>query len=138
MSDIASSVLTGADRQTLQVAAHGVVALMAASDPGPISSTRAGMAGGNALASATGLVGHVLAEKPEGIKAAFNGKSVADLADTVFPALASSVRVLREKAPAEAKNFKSTIGVIASSAAGKNPSPAQTAMIEKITAALNA
>jgi len=40
---------------------------MAAADPGPISSTRSGMAGGKALSSATGLVGRVLAEKAKGL-----------------------------------------------------------------------
>ncbi|MEV0480169.1 hypothetical protein AB0I69_06040 [Streptomyces sp. NPDC050508] len=130
--------LTADEKLTLQTAAHGVVSLMAAADPGPISSTRSGMAGGKALSSATGLVGHVLAEKPKGLD--LGGSSTAGLADRVFTALADSVTLLKAKAPAEVENFRATIATItdaASRAHKGGAGPAETAMIRKITAALD-
>jgi hypothetical protein len=129
--------LTADEKLTLQTAAHGVVSLMAAADPGPISSTRSGMAGGKALSSATGLVGHVLAEKPKGLD--LGGSSTAGLADRVFTALADSVTLLKAKAPGEVTNFRDTITTItdAASRAHKGAAgPAETAMIQKIGAAL--
>ncbi|MDV9172727.1 hypothetical protein R6V09_21770 [Streptomyces sp. W16] len=129
--------LTPDEKLTLQTAAHGVVSLMAAADPGPISSTRSGMAGGKALSSATGLVGRVLAEKAKGLD--LGGGSTADLADRVFAALADSVTLLKAKAPGEVTNFRDTITTItdaASRAHKGGPGPAETAMIQKIGAAL--
>ncbi|MEV0909219.1 hypothetical protein [Streptomyces hokutonensis] len=131
--------LTPDEKLTLQTAAHGVVSLMAAADPGPISSTRSGMAGGKALSSATGLVGRVLAEKAKGLD--LGGGSTADLADRVFAALADSVTLLKAKAPDEVANFRDTIAMItdaASRAHKGGPGPAETAMVQKITAALEA
>jgi hypothetical protein len=130
--------LTADEKRTLQTAAHGVVALMAAADPGPISSTRSGMAGGEALSTATGLVGHVLAEKAKGLD--LSGSSTADLTDRTFAALTASVTLLKAKAPGEAENFRATIATItdaASRAHKGGPGPAETAMIRKITAALD-
>lgn len=132
-----TSVLTPDEKLTLQTAAHGVVSLMAAADPGPISSTRSGMAGGKALSSATGLVGRVLAEKAKGLD--LGGSSTADLADRVFAALADSVTLLKAKAPEEVANFRGTITTIADAAPRAHrggPGPAETAMIQKITVAL--
>jgi len=130
------NTLNSQEEQTLRTAAHGVVALLAATDPGAISSTRAGMAGGKAITSATGLVGHVLAGKAD-VK--MKG-SVAELADRVLPALSSSVEILNAKAPAETDNFRRTIDTIAQAAAeahGGAPTPAQAETIRKISAALN-
>ncbi|MEV6506847.1 hypothetical protein AB0M61_12060 [Streptomyces sp. NPDC051642] len=93
-----TEILTPAEKLTLQTAAHGVVSLMAAADPGLISSTRSGMAGGKALSSATGLVGHVLAEMLKGLD--LDGSSTADLADRTFTALTDSMTLLKTKAPA--------------------------------------
>ncbi|MBK6017454.1 hypothetical protein [Streptomyces sp. MBT53] len=132
-----AEILTPDDKLTLQTAAHGVVSLMAAADPGPISSTRSGTAGGKALSSATGLVGRVLAEKAKGLD--LGGSSTADLADRVFAALADSVTLLKAKAPEEVANFRDTIATIteaASRAHRGGPGPAETAMIQKISAAL--
>ncbi|WP_416964809.1 hypothetical protein [Streptomyces sp. Agncl-13] len=132
-----AEILTPAEKLTLQTAAHGVVSLMAAADPGPISSTRSGMAGGKALSAATGLVGHVLAEKPKGLD--LGGGSTAGLADRVFTALADSVTLLKSKAPGEVENFRATVATItdAASRAHKGAAgPAETVMIQKITAAL--
>ncbi|WP_043673651.1 hypothetical protein [Streptomyces xylophagus] len=133
-----TSILTADEKLTLQTAAHGVVSLMAAADPGPISSTRSGMAGGKALSSATGLVGRVLAEKPKGMD--LGGSSTADLADRTFTALSDSVTLLKAKAPAEVENFRDTIVTVmeAASRAHKGAAgPAETAMIRKVTGALD-
>ncbi|WP_329254648.1 hypothetical protein OG223_28775 [Streptomyces sp. NBC_01478] len=135
----ATPALTADAKLTLQTAAHGVVSLMAAADPGPISSTRSGTAGGKALSTATGLVGRVLAEKAKGLD--LGASSTADLADRVFTALTDSMTLLKAKAPAEAANFRATVTTVvdAASRAHKGAAgPAEAAMIRKITAALDA
>lgn len=137
--DANTTTLTPEDKQTLRTAAQGVVVLMAASNPGPISSTKSGMAGGKALATATGLTGHVLAEKatdPE-----LGGKNTAEIVDIVFAAIAASVRLLTAKAPAEVDNFRGTITVITDAAMRSHrgePLPAEAEMARKIKQALNA
>jgi hypothetical protein len=124
--------LTPAEEETLRVAAHGVVGLMAAADPGPISSTRIGYAAGKALSTATGLVGRVAATAPTtSLKGSF-----ADLADTVLPSLTATVHILDAKAPAETENFRATIRTITASAIGPHPRPAQASIAAKIDAAL--
>ncbi len=59
-----SSQLSVQDKHTIQLAAHGVVTLMASSAPGALTAPRAGIAGAKAMSTATGLTGRVLAEKP--------------------------------------------------------------------------
>ncbi|MER7754997.1 MarR family transcriptional regulator [Kitasatospora sp. NPDC097643] len=128
--------LTVHEKLTIQTAAHGVVSLMAAADPGAFSAARAGLAGGKSLSSATGLVGRVLAEKPKGMKL---GKSTADMADQVLPALAASVALLRDIDPREAENFRSVIQVAVDAAleTRNGRSPAMAAMAAKIGEALD-
>ncbi|WP_330294473.1 hypothetical protein [Streptomyces sp. NBC_00503] len=136
MSEI---TFTTDEQLILQTAAHGVVGLMAAADPGLISSTRSGMAGGKALSSATGAVGRVMAASPKGME--LGGKSTADVADRVFAALTSSVALLKAKAPQEVDNFRETIAVVmeaASRAHRGEAGPAEASMIRKITATLDA
>ncbi|MFE4632216.1 hypothetical protein ACFRJ1_02395 [Streptomyces sp. NPDC056773] len=138
MSENTASALTDSEKLTLQTAAHGVVSLMAAADPGLISSTRAGIAGGKALSSATGLVGRVMSEKLKGME--LGGNSTADIADQTFAALADSMALLKAKAPAEAENFRDAIAVVmeAASRAHKGQAgPVEASMINKITAALD-
>ncbi|MCX4782713.1 hypothetical protein [Streptomyces sp. NBC_01264] len=133
------AAFTADERLVLQTAAHGVVGLMAAADPGLISSTRSGMAGGKALSSATGAIGRVLAQSPKGME--LGGKSTADVADQVFTALTSSIALLKAKAPQEIDNFRDTIAVImdaASRAHRGEAGPAEASMIRKITATLDA
>ncbi|MCZ1010832.1 hypothetical protein [Streptomyces lydicus] len=136
---MSETTFTSDEKLTLQTAAHGVVNLMASADPGMISSTRSGMAGGKALSSATGAVGRVLADKPKGLQ--FAGKSTADIADQVFAALTDSMALLKAKAPGEVGNFRDTLTVImdaASRAHRGQAGPAEAAMIRKITATLDA
>ncbi|MFD7450648.1 MarR family winged helix-turn-helix transcriptional regulator [Kitasatospora sp. NPDC059827] len=134
---VGEPALTQSQKLTVQTAAHGVVALMAAADPGAFSSARAGMAAGKALSSATGLTGRVLAEKPKGLK--LGGKSTADIADQVFPALAASAALLGDADPGEAENFRSVIRVAVEAALRiRTPaSPAMTAMAARIGEALD-
>ncbi|WP_188188431.1 hypothetical protein [Nonomuraea sp. SYSU D8015] len=133
-----SITLTDQDKITLWTAAWGAVSLMSAAGAAG-SAHRAGTEGSIALTSATGLVGHVLAKKPKGAK--LNGKSVAELADTVLPALTAAMSLLKEQAPAEAGNFRSTV-IIAIDAATRThqgePSPTMAEMARKITEALDA
>ncbi|WP_245548149.1 hypothetical protein [Nocardia pneumoniae] len=62
-----SITLTDQDKTTLRTAAYGAIALLAAADA--IGSPhKIATAGSIALGSATGLVGHVLAEKARALK----------------------------------------------------------------------
>ncbi|MFI7066395.1 hypothetical protein ACIBL3_35740 [Kribbella sp. NPDC050124] len=132
-----SITLNDQDKTTLATAAHGAVALIAAA--GIKSAGKIATAGSLALAAATGPVGHALAEKQKGLK--LNGKSTADIADTVLPALTASMTLLEQQDPAEAGNFRSTVltAVEAGARAERGgPGPALTEMTRKITEALDA
>ncbi|TDD30920.1 hypothetical protein E1286_45660, partial [Nonomuraea terrae] len=69
------------------------------------------------------------------------GKTVAELADQVLPALTAAMSLLKKQAPAEADNFRSTV-IVAIAAASRpqkgEPSPTMTEMARKITEALDA
>ena len=132
-----STTLTDTDKITVATAAHGAVALITAA--GVKSAGKIAVAGSLALAAATGPVGHALAEKQKGLK--LNGKSTAELADTVLPALTASMGLLNQQDPAEAANFRSTVltAVEAGARAERGGTgPAMTEMIRKITEALDA
>lgn len=134
-----TSTLTAADERILRTAAHGTVVLMAGANPGPISSTRSGMAGGIALTTATGLIGHVLAGKAKDLD--LDGASTADVVDKVFPALTASLELLRAKAPGEVDNFRATIAMITEAAIRSHrgePRVAEAEMARKIRQALDA
>jgi D-alanyl-D-alanine carboxypeptidase len=131
-----SITLSDQDKSTLRTAAYGAVALMAAADatgkPGKVGTN-----GSIALSSATGSVGHVLAATSKSIE--LQGKSVAELADQVLPALTAAMRLLQAQDPAEADNFRSTVLVAVEAAARpRQGQPALTEMARKITAALDA
>ncbi|MFE7172534.1 hypothetical protein [Streptomyces sp. NPDC057616] len=133
-----SVTLSDQDKTTLRTAAYGAVALMSAA-AGAASPHKVATQGSIALTSATGLVGHVLAEKSS--VGDLGGKSAAELADRVLPALTASVALLKKQAPEEADNFRSTVlvAVEAGAGAGKGgPGPALEAMARKITGALDA
>ncbi|MFJ2839959.1 hypothetical protein ACIO52_31755 [Nocardia sp. NPDC087230] len=127
--------LTDQDNSTLRTAAYGAVSLLAAAG----APHKAISHGTIALTSATGLVGHVLAAKSADIH--LHGKSVAELADQVLPSLTAAMRLLGAHHPAEAENFRDTVLTATESATqftNRRPSPAVTAMLHKITAALDA
>ncbi|MFC3499989.1 hypothetical protein ACFOOK_03255 [Micromonospora krabiensis] len=131
--------LSDQDKLTLRTAAYGAVTLLSAAGAAGGSPHRIATDGSIALASATGLVGHVLAEKSTGV--ALNGKSVAEIADRVLPALTEAMRLLEKQDPAEAANFRRTV-VVALDAAVRTrrgePGPTVAEMTNKIIAALDA
>ena len=132
-----SVTLTDQDKLTLRTAAWGAVSLMSAAGAAG-SAHKVATHGSIALTSATGLVGHVLTKAPKGVK---YGKTVAELADQVLPALTAAVSLLRQQDPAEADNFRSTVIVAIDAAAHTSqgrPSPTLTDMARKITEALDA
>jgi hypothetical protein len=134
-NSIPSITLTDQDKVTLATAAHGAVALITAA--GVKSAGKVATAGAFALGAATGRVGHALAEKQKGLK--LNGKSTAEIADKVLPALTASMGLLKEQA--EAENFHSTVTTAIEAGARAErggPGPAMTEMIRKITEALDA
>ncbi|MFI7145565.1 serine hydrolase domain-containing protein [Nonomuraea sp. NPDC050022] len=129
--------LSDQDKSTLRTAAYGAVSLMAAAgaagQPHKIAAN-----GGIALGSATGLIGHVLADYPKGKDLA--GKSVAEIADRVLPALTAAMSLLKKQDPAEADNFRGTVLIAVETAQmyQGRPSPATAEMARKITEALDA
>ncbi|MGW5752486.1 serine hydrolase domain-containing protein [Nocardia rhamnosiphila] len=130
-----SITLSDHDKSTLRTAAYGAVSLMAAATGDP---RRAATNAALALTSATGVIGHALAAKPTEI--AVTGRTVAELADRVLPALAATVHLLSERDPAAAGDFRSTI-LLALEAAQIHPDgprPAAAEMARTITAALAA
>jgi alpha-D-ribose 1-methylphosphonate 5-triphosphate synthase subunit PhnG len=132
-----SVTLTDQDKSTLRTAAWGAVSLMSAAGAAG-SAHKVATRGSIALTSATGTVGHVVAKAPKGVKF---GKTVADLADQVLPALTKSMSLLKKQDPAEADNFRGTV-IVAIDAASHTekgePSPTLAEMARKITAALDA
>ena len=103
------------------------------------SAGKVAVAGALALSAATGPVGHALAEKQKSVK--LKGKSTAELADTVLPALTASMSLLQQQDQTEAANFRSTVltAVEAGARAERGGTgPAMTEMIRKITEALDA
>jgi hypothetical protein len=133
-----SVTLTDQDKLTLRTAAYGAVTLMSAADAAG-KPHKAATDGSIALSSATGLVGHVLAEYPKDMK--LDSTSVAAIADHVLPALTAAMSLLKEQDPAEADNFRSTVLVAVEAAARTHqgqPSPTLADMTRKITEALDA
>ncbi|MFI7444933.1 hypothetical protein [Nonomuraea indica] len=129
--------LTDQDQFTLRTAAWGAVSLMSAAGAAG-SSHKVATEGSIALTSATGLVGHAVSKAPKGVKW---GKTVAELADVVLPALAEAMSLLKRQDPAEADNFRGTILVCLDATARTHqgpPSPTMAEMASKITAALDA
>ncbi|GAA3246540.1 hypothetical protein [Nonomuraea helvata] len=129
--------LSDQDKLTLRVAAWGAVSLMSAAGAAG-SAHKVATHGSIALTSATGLVGHVLTKAPKGVK---YGKSVAELADQVLPALTAAMTLLKQQDPEEADNFRSTVIVAIEAGAQTHqglPSPTLAEMARKITAALDA
>jgi hypothetical protein len=129
--------LSDQDKTTLRIAAYGAVTLLSAAGAAGGSPHKIAANGSIALGSGTGLVGHVLADYPKGKE--LDGKSVAEIADRVLPALTAAMSLLKEQAPEEADNFRGTV-LTAIEAATQNakPSPVVTGMIGKITTALDA
>ncbi|TLF80788.1 hypothetical protein [Nocardia cyriacigeorgica] len=123
--------LTDQDKATMRTAAYGAVSLLAAAG----APHKAVAQGTTALTSATGLTGHVLSAKSRDIR--LPGKTVAELADHVLPALTAAMALLADQ-PGEAANFRDTIlvAIEAATRSAKAPAPAVTAIAAKIAAAL--
>ncbi|WP_040869712.1 hypothetical protein [Nocardia exalbida] len=133
----ATLTLTDQDKATVRSAAYGAVSLLAAASDRP---HKAATAGSIALTSATGRVGHVLNAKSKDIH--LTGKTVAELADQVLPALAAAVALLDQQDRAEADNFRTTVLVALEAAAATSrsgqPGPVVNEMTRKVAAALHA
>ncbi|WP_217548091.1 hypothetical protein [Streptomyces sp. GbtcB6] len=133
------TVLTPAEAQTLRTAAHGTVHLMVAANPGPVSSTKSGMATGKAMTTATGLVGRILAEKMKDLD--LGGKNTADITDHVGGTITSTISTLLAKVPEEVDNFRRTLDLIIDSAVNSHsggPKPAVAEMARKLREVIHA
>jgi len=134
---MSNHTLNAQDEITIRTAAWGTVSLLSAAGISG-SAHRIGTDASLALAATTGTVGHVVASA-KGAK--LKGRSTAELADQVFPAITESVRILKAQDEAEAENFRTTIGVIieaANRAHKGEPSPTLAEMVRKINGALGA
>ncbi|WP_245401415.1 serine hydrolase domain-containing protein [Nocardia albiluteola] len=127
--------LSSQDKSTLRTAAYGAVSLMAAATGSPRSTAANATI---ALTSATGLIGHVLAANAKDIE--LKGKTVAELADRVLPALTAAMNLLGEQDPTEADNFRGTIQRVLDAAQGDSEKPSATMaeIARKVAAALDA
>ncbi|MCP2324285.1 hypothetical protein HDA40_002792 [Hamadaea flava] len=126
------------DKLTIRTAAYGAVSLLAAAGGAGGTPHRIAAEGSISLASATGPVGGVLADKKAGVY--LSGTSVADLAAQVLPALSAAMNLLRERAPAESDNFRSTVLVALEAAIRtqwREPGPAMAQVTREITGALD-
>ncbi|WP_433050552.1 hypothetical protein [Dactylosporangium sp. CS-033363] len=128
--------LTDQDKHTIRIAAYGAITLLSAAGAAGGSPHRIATNGSLALGSSTGVVGHVLAEYPKSKD--LNGKSVAEIADRVLPALTAAAALLKAQSPDEAANFRGTVLTAIEAATGPDaPSPVVADMIRKITAAMD-
>jgi hypothetical protein len=100
------SGLTSQERVTLKTAAFGAVFLVSNADPGFFAMLKESFAASGALAGATGLVKEVLTT---GTLPQLPRRSPAEVEAIVLPALERSVAILREKAPAEVDNYRTTV-----------------------------
>jgi hypothetical protein len=129
--------LSDQDKTTMRIAAYGAVTLLSAAGAAGGSPHKIATKGSIALGSGTGLVGHVLATYPKGKD--LNGRSVAEIADRVLPALTAAMTLLHNQAPDEAANFRgSVLTAIEAAIHDTKPSPVVNDMISKITKALDA
>ncbi|GIG68837.1 hypothetical protein [Phytomonospora endophytica] len=129
--------LTDTDKATIRTAANGAIMLLSFA-AGSGSPHKIATAGTLALSSATGPVGHALAEKA---KEKLEYKNSATLADQVLPALTESVALLGKQDAAEADNFRDVVRTAVEAgiaATGGEPTPPVAAMVRKITDALDA
>jgi len=129
--------LSDQSKSTVRIAAYGAITLLAAAGAVGGSPHKISTRGSIALGTATGVVGHVLADYPK--HSELNGKSVAAIADHVLPALTEAMGLLKAESPAEAANFRGTVlTAIEAATADSKPNPVVADMIRKITDALDA
>ncbi|MEH1126580.1 hypothetical protein [Micromonospora sp. CPCC 206061] len=100
------NALTSEERVTLKTAAFGAVFLVSNADPGFFAMFKESFAASGALAGATGLVKEVLTT---GTLPQLPRRSPGDVEAIVLPALERSVAILREKAPDEVDNYRTTV-----------------------------
>jgi hypothetical protein len=132
-----SITLSDQDKATIRIAAYGAVTLLSAAGAAGGSPHRIATNGSIALGSGTGVVGHVLADHPKGKD--LTGRSVAEIADRVLPALTEAAGLLKAQDPAEAANFRGAVlTAIESATHNTRPTPVMADLIRKITAALDA
>ena len=132
-----AAALTDQDKTTIRIAAYGAITLLSAAGAAGDKPHKIAANGSIALGSATGVGGHVLADYPK--TKDLNGKTVAQIADNVLPALTAAMTILKSQAPEEAGNFRATVlTAIESATHHGRPTPVMTDMIRKMTAALDA
>lgn len=129
--------LSAEEKAILKTAAFGAVYLVSNADPGFLSMLKESFAASGALAGGTGLVKEVLTT---GALPKLPRRSPAEVEATVLPALRRSVAILREKAPDEVENYRTTVTAAAERVAGavEGVDPREAEMVAKIKGALSA
>ncbi|QGN50351.1 hypothetical protein ACN26Y_01530 [Micromonospora sp. WMMD558] len=127
--------LTAEERLTLKTGAFGAVFLVSNADPGMLALFRESFAASGAMADASGVVKEALTTGP---LPRLPRDSALEIESVVLPALTRAVAILRSKAPSEVGTYREVVLAAADrvAQAHRGVSPEETAMIERIRAAL--
>lgn len=131
----AAAALTDDEQDMVRRSAFGAIALVSRADPGFFAMFKESMAGSKAFQEAPAGVQELLREG--GFPTPPTG-TPEEIEQTVLTELGESVRVLQDKAPAQAQGFKDVILSAADRVANASDgvAPEESAMIERIRAAL--
>jgi hypothetical protein len=127
--------LTDEERLTLKTGAFGAVFLVSNADPGMLAVIRESVAASGALADASGVVKEALTTGP---LPRLPRDSQLEIESVVLPALGRSLRILREKSPADVDAYRSVVLTAANRVARAHAGvmAEETAVIERIRGAL--
>ena len=130
-----AAALTDDEQDMVRRSAFGAIALVSHADPGFFAMFKESMAGSRAFQEAPAGVQELLREG--GFPTPPTG-SPEEVQQTVLSELGQSMQVLQQKAPAQAQGYKDVILAAADRVANASDgvAPEETAMIEKIRAAL--
>ncbi|WP_434743118.1 hypothetical protein [Micromonospora sp. SH-82] len=127
--------LTDEERFTLKTGAFGAVFLVSNADPGIFAMIRESFAASGVMAGASGVVKEALTTGPQ---PKLPRDSSSEVESMVLPALGEAVEILRRKSPPDVSTYRSVVLTAADEVARAHGgvSPAETAVIERIRAAL--
>jgi hypothetical protein len=127
--------LTADEQLTLKTGAFGAVFLVSNAVPGMLAMVRESIAASGALGAASGVVKAALTTGP---LPELPHDSALEIEATVLPALSRAVGILRAKSPGDVEAYRSVVLAAARQVAqaSRGVAPAETAAIDKITAAL--
>ncbi|RIV40609.1 hypothetical protein D2L64_02990 [Micromonospora radicis] len=127
--------LTDEELSTLKTGAFGAVFMVSNADPGVLAMFRESFAAAGAIAEASGVVKEALSGGP---LPELPRDSALEVESVVLPALRRAVEILVAKAPEDVAVYRSVVLAAAdrTAQAHNGVSPAEAAVIERISAAL--